>query len=516
MMKCIPRANTVPYNVARQISNSRFDYKPSQVCFCYNEDDVVAALRNATPGKVRVRAGGHHHEGMCSGEDVLLLDVSHIDHVVVDEAAFTVRVGPGAKLGAIYDAVLAKGFLFPGGACSDVHVGGLVQGGGWGLFARGLGLTCDWLDRFKMVTWFDNNGRNDYRVTEVRGWVNDPNLELHWAVSGGGGGNFGVATEFLFKIVPFKYTPGSKVKHVTQFSATWEDRSVMGDVLKGWMDKFLPFDDFRLTTFCRLIAPGTEVSDDDKPSLVLGNFIGEWDELHGILEKLLPRQDKVHVDHKSIAVWPPAGAAPTTDIFAPAIYQAGAPASAAHEAPEPAPGLPAPAKLGDTCSGGLFRHKVSSAYPRESWVANFPSAARDEIVRHINATSLGGARRYISLHSLGGVVATSAEDGRNRDEWSCFAYRDKPFLIQYQAWWHDPALDDTCLSWLASFRDDMYNRKFTEGAFINFPDRDLVKTTDQKALMRPYYGKNFDRLMRIKNQYDPNGVFDFPMGIPRK
>jgi FAD/FMN-containing dehydrogenase len=506
MIKCIPKANNVRYNVARQISNSRFNYKPSQICFCYDEDDVVEALHRATPSKIRVRAGGHHHEGMCSGEDVLMLDVSRINHVVVDEGARTVRVGPGATLGAVYDAVLSKGFLFPGGACRDVHVGGLVQGGGWGLFARGLGLTCDWLDAFRMVTWFDNNGHNDYRVTTVRRSVND--RELFWSVCGGGGGNFGVATDFVFKIFPFKYEPGN-VKHVTQFSATWQKRSVMGDVLNGWLDNFLSFDDIRLTTFCRLIAPGTEVSDKDKPSLVLGNFIGGKDELIGILGKLLPRRDEVSIEYQTLAVWPPAGDAPNADIFAPALYQAGAPASAADEATEPAPDLPAPAKLGDTCGGGLFRHKVSSAYPRASSVADFPSAARDAILRHVNATSLQGARRYISLHSLGGVVAS------NRDRWSCFAYREKPFLIQYQAWWHNPTLDNTCLSWIANFRDDIYSRGFTEGSFINFPDRDLVKTTNQKTLMQPYYGKHFDRLMRNKNRYDPKGVFDFPMGIPR-
>ncbi len=512
MLKCIPRANTVPYNVARQIANSRFDYKPSQVCFAYDEKDVIAALRDATPGKVRVRAGGHHHEGMCSGTDVLMLDVSNINHVVVDRNARTVRVGPGARLAAIYSAVLANGFLFPGGACGDVHVGGLVQGGGWGLFARALGLTCDSLIAFKMVTWFDNAGKDDYRETTVKRNVNDPNLELFWAVSGGGGGNFGVATEFLFSIQDFQFAG-----HVTQFTAQWEDRSVMDDVLKGWLQNFLSFDDNRLTTFCRLIAPGTEVSDGDKPSLVLGNFLGDADELWSILGKLLPRRDKVCVCYNYVAVWPPAeGVAPNADIFMPALYQAGAPASAASaaaEAPEPTPGLPAPAKLGDTCSGGLFRHKVSSAYPIDNHGFNFPEAARATILRHINVEPLEGARRYISLHSLGGAV-----DGI--PDWSCFAYRNKPFLIQYQAWWHDPGLDAQCLPWIAAFRDDMHGDdlkpKYTEGSFINFPDDEIVKTKVQKDLMRPYYGDtNLTKLMRLKNHYDPRGVFDFPMGIPR-
>ena len=54
----------------------------------------------------------------------------------------------------------------------------------------------------------------------------------------------------------------------------------------------------------------------------------------------------------------------------------------------------------------------------------------------------------------------------------------------------------------------------TEGAFINFPDRDRVATTHRVKLMAPYYGGNFTRLRTIKSRYDPNDVFDFPMGIP--
>lgn len=127
------------YDDARRIKNARFDLKPARICFCKEEKDVVAALQCAKDNdlKIRIRAGGHHHEGMCSGgKDVLLLDVSGMDTIKVDWDERIVEVGPGAANGAIYktlwNAPQGPPLIFPGGGCEDVRVGGFLQGGGWG------------------------------------------------------------------------------------------------------------------------------------------------------------------------------------------------------------------------------------------------------------------------------------------------------------------------------------------------------------------------------------------------
>ncbi|HKS21714.1 MAG TPA: FAD-binding protein [Thermoanaerobaculia bacterium] len=473
-MKCVLRGGD-GFSDARRIRNARIYSNPSEICYCSNADDVIQALGKATPGGVRVRAGGHHHEGMCSGDNVLVIDVSNMNQVVVDHTKRTVRVGPGAKLGDIYNKVYEKGLLFPGGACGDVHVGGLVQGGGWGLTARRMGLTCDALDSIKIVIWHAQ--RREFQEIEVRG-SEDPNHRLFWGVSGGGGGNFGVATEFVFNLEPI---PGEKI--ITQFTATWKDRNLMRNVIDGWRKNVLGFGDDRLTTFCRLIAPGTE-SEGDEPSLIVGNFLGDSSELDTILNRLLPEGFCVRYD----PVWPPAPA-PLTANFTTPHYQPGPPG----------------AKLSETCAkDAFFRHKVSSTYPTKA----FDTGGVQGILDHINVAPLSGARRYISLHSLG-LRVTKPNDR------SCFAYRDKPFLIQYQAWWQKCELDEQCLDWVSDFRDDMHRRETTEGAFINFPDRDLVPATNQKELMRPYYRENLDALIALKQSWDPRGIFDFPMGIPR-
>ncbi|MBV8518669.1 MAG: FAD-binding oxidoreductase [Acidobacteria bacterium] len=482
------------YDCDRRISNARIDYKPKAIAFCDSEQDVLDAIAKARAEHcgIRVRAGGHHHEGMCSGDDVWMIDVSSLRRIIVDADKSLVTVGAGARLGDIYDTVLPYGFIFPGGACRDVHVGGLVQGGGWGLFSRAAGLTCDSVAQFRMAIY---DAKTDaFTMTTVKGAADDPNHDLFWAVCGGGGGNFGIATEFTFKVPPYKYGIGNQQRFITQFTMTWPDRRRMSDVLEEWLC-FPDDDEYRLTTFCRLIAPGTEPI--DQPTLIQGNFIGAKPELIENLKRLLPTTFSIgNFSCQTIATWPPDPRPAPRNFFTPAEYQAGPPQQDGVD-------------LGNTCNGSFFRHKISSAYP----VDNFDqTAGRYELVTRINATSLPNARRYVSLHSLGGVVRN--DEDRNRDTWSSFAYRRKPFLIQYQAWWNTPDLDAKCCEWVNRFRDGM--KLLTDGAFINFPDRDRVDTTDPVELMKEYYGDNFDRLRDIKTRYDPKKLFDFPMGIPRR
>ncbi|HEX2683067.1 MAG TPA: BBE domain-containing protein, partial [Ferruginibacter sp.] len=97
-------------------------------------------------------------------------------------------VGPGCTLSNIYDEILPKGKILPGGSCAGVGIGGLVLGGGYGLLGRKFGLTCDSLEEVTMV---DGSGN-------TRSSLNDQ--ELLWACKGGGNGNFGVVTELKFKL----------------------------------------------------------------------------------------------------------------------------------------------------------------------------------------------------------------------------------------------------------------------------------------------------------------------------
>ncbi len=124
------------YTRARRIQNARFyNLFPALICPCKTPADVAAAIRravNATPRlPIRVRAGGHHHEGMCSGNGVLMLDVSPMTNIDVDTRSGIVTVGPGAKNGDIYNALWdlpgGQHRVFCGGGCGDVRVGGFIN-----------------------------------------------------------------------------------------------------------------------------------------------------------------------------------------------------------------------------------------------------------------------------------------------------------------------------------------------------------------------------------------------------
>lgn len=480
----VVRPGDLQYDRDRIISNARFDYHPSLILYCENAGDVAEALAMARAEglPVRVRSGGHQHEGMCSGNGVAIIDLSLINYIRFDEGDGSVWMGAGAKLADVYTAVLGRDRLFPGGGCGDVHVAGLVQGGGWGLYARQLGLTCDVLGRFRMVL-------ADGQLVEVTGTDSDPRFDLFWAVSGGGGGNFGIATEFHFRLAPFNGV-------ITSFTVSWDDPALVGPVIVDWTSHF-PDADERLTTFARLTAVGSG----DPPALVSGYFLGDQPTLESILPGLLPNTYKQ--GSKQFSRVHEAGAAPLEGrrVFQHPDYQPGPPTLN-----EGAPG-----GLSSTCDGTPYPHKVSSTYPRE-----FGTAALKTILAQLErSTPETGARRYLSLHSLGGAVRG---DG-SRGQWSCFAFRDKPFLLQYQAWWadrDDGPLGERCMAWVRDFREAM--DPYTEGSFINFPDKDLVPDPDTPegriALLRYYYAQNLEQLMRTKEKYDPGYFFDFGMSIP--
>ncbi|HEX6100275.1 MAG TPA: FAD-binding oxidoreductase [Thermoanaerobaculia bacterium] len=479
------------YNAAKQIANARFDYlHPAVICFCESDDDVREAMRMAKKEGlyVRIRSGGHHHEGMCSGPNVLMIDVSRINTIRVE--GDTVRLGPGARLGKVYPALWKAGQLFPGGGCGDVCVGGLVQGGGWGPYGRSLGFTCDRLIWFRIV-------KADGSILEVSNSPTDPNRELFWAVCGGGGGNFGVITEFLFR-------PGTLTTPIWSFTAKWQDPGLVEAVIDDWRGHFPGKADPRLTSFARLSA--VQGDSPDPPAIVAGFFVGERSDLERIAPLLLPKTHAAakfcydQVDKTTESADPRAFQHPE--------YQPGPPAAAVR-ALAAFTDVPPDVDLNSTCAGIPYPHKISSCFPQ----AGFGADAIKAIATYLDRSSASSTvRRYLSLHSLGGAME------RTNDQ-SCFPYRDKPFMLQYQAWWadsNDMQLQMECLAWIAGFRETL--QPWTEGAFINFPDRDLVQfpndDTRRKELLRYYYAGNLERLITVKATYDPDNFFNFEMGIP--
>ena len=133
------------YEESRQAWNRAIQKYPQAIVYCQNEEDVMNALKFSKENKIpfRIRSGSHHYEGYSTGNDLLVIDVSHLNKIKLDEVNQIVTVEGGVRNRELYEAVCGAGYPFPGGGCPTVGVAGFTLGGGWGYSARMLGLGCD-------------------------------------------------------------------------------------------------------------------------------------------------------------------------------------------------------------------------------------------------------------------------------------------------------------------------------------------------------------------------------------
>ena len=176
------------YEILRKGFNRRIEKYPLIISLCKNTNGVAEAIKYAAQNKlpIAVKSGGHCMEGFSVNNDGMVINLSELNTVewINNEL---INVGPGCTLSNLYDTILPKGKIIPGGSCGGVGIGGLVLGGGYGLLGRKYGLTCDSLLEVTMV-----DGAGIIRNSNDDG-------DLLWACRGGGNGNFGVITSLKFK-----------------------------------------------------------------------------------------------------------------------------------------------------------------------------------------------------------------------------------------------------------------------------------------------------------------------------
>ncbi|MEX3617157.1 FAD-binding oxidoreductase [Paenibacillus glucanolyticus] len=255
------------YRAARMEYNRRISKFPRVIVFCRRTQDVINAVKWARERgvRLRVRSGRHSYEGFSTINGGIVIDVSAMNKVKVDRKNRVAYVQTGNPLARVYRKLWDKGVALPAGTAPDVGVAGLTLGGGIGLLSRKYGLTCDNLKQVKMVVASGRYGAKTIIANKKK------NSDLFWASRGGGGGSFGIATRYTFRVRP--------IRTVSIYSITWKWRD-LEKVFPAWQ-RWAPSVTNRLTSTIEVAAKqvGTIVS--------TGQLLGGAEELRRLIRPLL-------------------------------------------------------------------------------------------------------------------------------------------------------------------------------------------------------------------------------------
>ena len=434
------------YDEVRQIWNAMIDKKPAVIVQCANADDVVLAIAFARKNglEISVRGVGHNIAGNSLCNDGLMIDLSTMKVVRVDSEQRRAYVDPGASLGDFDAAVQAHGLVTPTGINSTTGIAGLTLGGGFGWLTRKYGMTIDNLLSADVVT---ADGRK-VKASESE------NPDLFWAIRGGGG-NFGVVTQFEFQLHPvgpdvlsgLVVYPFAEAKQVLEkyrafTEAAPEELCVWAVLRKAPPLPFLPED-----------VHGTEV--------VVFAFCygGDPEEGKPLVESLrifgTPHGEFIGV--RPFVNWQQA--------FDPLLTPGARNYWKSHNFEE----------LSDGALGTAMEY-----------AGNLPSPQCEIFIAHVE----GAANR----------VAPDA---------MAYAHRSATFVMNVHARWDEAKDDDVCRNWARDFFEAS-KPYASAGAYVNF------MTGDEGDTLATAYGANQARLAEIKKKYDPDNVFHINHNIKPK
>jgi FAD/FMN-containing dehydrogenase len=192
------------YDAARRVHNGLVDRSPAVIIRCRSAADAAAGVRFARDAglDVCVRGGGHNVAGRAVADGAVMIDLAEMKGTTVDPEARTVRAEGGLNWAELNSAAAEHGFAVTGGAISTTGIAGLTLGGGLGWLMAKHGLAADNVLAVELV----NAEGEVLDVTEA----SDP--DLFWALRGGGG-NFGIATTFTYRLHPLEMVTGGLIAH---------------------------------------------------------------------------------------------------------------------------------------------------------------------------------------------------------------------------------------------------------------------------------------------------------------
>ncbi len=432
------------YDEARTVWNAMVDRRPAAILRCADPDDVANAIRHARERdlEIGVRCGGHSVLGLCVPDGGLMIDLTPMGGVRIDPERRRAWVQGGALLGALDRAAMEHGLTTTAGNVSHTGVGGLTLGGGMGWLARQLGLSCDNVAAYELVTADGDR----LRVDET----SEPGL--FWGLRGGGG-NFGIVTEFEFRLHPV-----ARLAHVIELFFAVEDAA---PVLRGWRD---------LSGLAPRAATFTA-------------WVGESQ------SPILPPQWRGRPVANVGFVW--AGEPELNRQLLAELRVLGRPIA---ERVDELPYLDLQ-RMDDTLEGHEMRRYWKGHYFRA-----LPDEAIDAFLLRGTADGHGERLPGASIQAYGGAIADVP------DAESAFSQRDAMFECIVAARWTDAAEDEERIA--AARRHAAALEPFASGVYVN-----ALSDEGAAGVARAYRPDKLARLRALKAAFDPDNVFHLNQNI---
>ena len=426
------------YEIARTVWNAMIDRRPALIARCLGVADVAACVRfgGGIGLPLSIKGGGHNVAGLAACDDGLMLDMSLMRGVWIDPRARVARAQAGCLLGDVDRETQVHGLAAPLGFVSNTGIAGLTLGGGFGYLTRRAGWTSDALLSIDAIT---ADGRA-VRASE------EENADLLWGLRGGGG-NFGVATSFEYRLDPVG-------PEIVAGAVAWpaSETGRVLDLWRGLVNEAPP--DLCCPIIMRLAPPAPWLAK----------------EVHGkpVVVVVFCHSGRIE-DGERLAAPLKAFGAPVGDVLQRRSY----------------------------VSQQSLLDATQPKGRRYYWKSEFLPGFEPELL----ANAAEHAERIRSPHSA--IVFFPIDGALNRlpEDHSAVGNRDARGVINVTAAWEKAADDAANIDWArAAWRDA---RRFsTGGTYINFLSED---EGDERT--RAAYRDNYRRLAEIKTRWDPGNAF---------
>jgi len=441
---------TEGYSQYRQNANRRFNVYPLVIVMATSTKDVKKALAWSIQYKIplRLRGGGHSAEAFSLTEG-MVLDLSRRNKISIDKNKSYVKVGAGIKAGQLIENLSQYGLALPTGTCSTVGLTGLFSGGGIGFLQRKYGLTLDSVNSFNIIL------ANGVLYKDIREEpLNKYSLsnDLFWACRGGGGNNFGIITDIVFRIYHIPY--------VTLFEVEYFFDNFT-EVLNAW-SMWAPFIDDGLTSELDIIVSNNNIRFFITGQYVLPDRPIRTSNMKSCEEGLFQLIQPILLYSKFHKIW-------TVSYIDAAKHFNG------------------------------MKRRPPYRKDHSTFYYKFFNTYFGDIVTKFFAKAQDGDR--LEIDSLGGAIRNVAK------EKSSFVHRGALFWVLITSSWSKFEENNERIAWSDAFYQEIVHNEGV-GAYVNMVDLSL------ENYLTDYYGSNLTRLVSIKKKYDPNNVFNYQQSIP--